>query len=378
MRSRAVARRTRAVAAATGVLAALALADGAAGQQPRSGGDDLVYVATYSAVYILDESDLSLEDSIPLTSGIPGYIHLTPDREQFYVRTIDQEHVEVLDLATRRSVDTFTLNRGNEMVRITDLAVHPDERHALLLVRRYTKLPDRWKVGENELLLYDLRGHEVVKTVEMPEGGGGFAFSPDGRELYFFGDEVAVYETEGYTQVDSWDHGVSLDQGMGEFRFGFPETPREEEGWYTGLFNVDDPVHHREILALARVNPSLREVETFTLGPLEIGPRSRVSFDLGPDRTRAYGFHQEVANYQLWTFDLENQRAWSAPLPTGRPRMEMKVSSNGELLYVYNAGNTIDVHDAETLEHLRQVELNADMLREMYVLPRPATRAGAR
>jgi hypothetical protein len=350
----------------------LGSAASASAQAPRSGGDHLLYLATYSSIYILDERDLTVRDSIPLRSGIPGNMHLNPQRDRFYVRTIDNEHVEVVDLASRRTLDAFTLSQGNEIVRISNMAIHPNRRDAVIVVRRFTKLPDRWEIGEEELLLYDLVGKKTVRTIDRPEGGNSFDFSPDGRFLYFFADEVVVYETAGYTEVDRWEHGLALDQGMGDFQFGFPQTLREEQGWYTGLFNVTDPVHNRRLLSIARVNPTLRRVESFTLGPLEIGPRTRVSFALSADRRRAYGFHQEVANYQLWTFDLEGQRAFSRPLPSGRPRMELAVSSNGQLLYIYNAGNTIDVHDAETLEHLRQVQLDADMLRQLFILPPPS------
>jgi hypothetical protein len=45
-------------------------------------------------------------------------------------------------------------------------------------------------------------------------------------------------------------------------------------------------------------------------------------------------------------------------------------SSNGQLLYVFNAGNTIDVYDAATYRYLRTIELDADTTTSMVVLPR--------
>jgi len=70
---------------------------------------------------------------------------------------------------------------------------------------------------------------------------------------------------------------------------------------------------------------------------------------------------QQIGNYEFWTFDVEGRRVASRERFPGRPRMGLEVSSNGELLYIYNAGSTIDVYDAETYEFLRTVTFNADM-----------------
>ena len=53
--------------------------------------------------------------------------------------------------------------------------------------------------------------------------------------------------------------------------------------------------------------------------------------------------------------------------------MRLKVSSNGRLLYVYEAGNTIDLYDASTYKYLRTITLDADTTTEMYVLPPSST-----
>ncbi len=56
--------------------------------------------------------------------------------------------------------------------------------------------------------------------------------------------------------------------------------------------------------------------------------------------------------------------------------MTLSVSSNGTLLYIHSAGATIDVYDAATYEHLRQVQLDADMT--SFLLVPPGTPAGDR
>jgi hypothetical protein len=51
--------------------------------------------------------------------------------------------------------------------------------------------------------------------------------------------------------------------------------------------------------------------------------------------------------------------------------MSLKTSSNGKVLYIYNAGNTIDLWDAETYTYLRTITLDGDMTAELFVFPTP-------
>ena len=41
----------------------------------------------------------------------------------------------------------------------------------------------------------------------------------------------------------------------------------------------------------------------------------------------------------------------------------------GGLLYIYQAGNTIDLYDAATFQYLRTISLDADMTTGLYVMP---------
>jgi hypothetical protein len=227
------------------------------------------------------------------------------------------------------------------------------------------------------LLRYDLREHAVTDTIAWPEGReqefARMLFSPDGEHLYFFGDSATiVLETERFTEVDRWDYGNSLDQGMGRFEFGFPTQTYDEPGFFTGLFRYSDPVQNRRMMGVARVNLAERQVDFFPLGPNE-----NVGFTMAPGGRRAYGLRQEVGNYEFYTFDLENRRISNRTRFAGRPRMALLTSSNGSHLYVYLAGNTIDIYDAATFRYLRTIELDADTTTTLIVLPKStAARSG--
>jgi len=78
---------------------------------------------------------------------------------------------------------------------------------------------------------------------------------------------------------------------------------------------------------------------------------------------------QDIGHYEFWTFDLAGKKVESRMEFAGRPRMDISVSSNGRLLYVWNAGNTIDLYDAASYKYLRTITLSADTTTRMFIMP---------
>jgi hypothetical protein len=100
-----------------------------------------------------------------------------------------------------------------------------------------------------------------------------------------------------------------------------------------------------------------------------MGPAHGMRFAVSPDHKRGYGLSQDIGEYELWTFDLEHYQLLSRNRFRGRPRMNLRVRSSGELLYIYQAGNTIDVYEASTFRHLRTIALDGDMTALLLVPP---------
>ncbi len=356
-----------------GVLA-LALAAGEVEGQRASGGNGTILVGTYArSIFVVDEATLTVRDTIPVGVGIPIGFGLSTDRKRIYVNDATFENVEIIDLETRASTARFTLSEGNRKVRIFGFNLDPRERFAVLLVKTYEKKIDRFEIGPPTLLRYDLATKTVTDTIPWPKGeereGARMLFAPDGGLLYFFtSDDILIYETEGMKQVDRWDLGQALEEGMGRFNFGFPDDLYEEPGFYTGMFRVTDPVQNRTMMGVARVNLMAKSVDFYTLGPSQ-----PVSFSMAPDGKKAYGLRQQVGNFEFWVFDLENRRVQGRTPFAGRPRMQLTPSSNGRFLYVHGAGSTIDVYDAQTFRLIRSVSLGADMT-EWLLLPPPGAR----
>ena len=352
------------------VVAFLSAPAGAQNDSSLTGGNGTLYVGGYaSKIYVIDEATEQVVDEIQVSTGIPRGLTLSTDRERFYLNDMTMEHIEIIDIASRSTLDTFTLSEGSTKVRIRGFEVDPQERYLIIQTRAATKLLDRFEIGPMRLVQYDLATHEIVRDIPWPEDKErervNMILSPDGSLLYFFLDEIIVYKTTDFTEVDRWDLSQPLEPGLGPMRFGFRDLLNEEPGFYTGLFTVRSPVRDGRQMGVARVNLTEKEVEYF----YTLGPAIGVSFNLTPDRTMAYGLVEEIGHYEFWSFDLVNRRLGPRQRFQGRPRMSLKPSSNGQLLYVYQAGQTIDIYEAETYRYLRTLDLEADHTTNLFVIP---------
>ncbi len=333
-------------------------------------GNGTLYLGAFpNRIFVIDEATEQVTDEIQLQAGIPRRMSLSLDRTRFHLIDATFERFEIVDVSSKRSIDTFTLSEGNKKVLIRRFRVDPRNRFVIFLTRSTTKLVDRFEIGAPTLLQYDLTEHKVIRTIPWPEGKPrervNMLFSPDGKLLYFFSDDVLIYETENFTQVDTWELSQPLEEGFGRLNFGFSlDVINEEPGFFTGLFRVQDPVQNRRLMGVARINLPDKRVDFYTLGPSE-----GVGFSLAPNRKRAYGLRSQIGRYEFWTFDLENKRLHSRREFAGRPRMAVKPSSNGQILYIYQAGNTIVLYDANTYDYLRTIALDGDMTTTLYVVP---------
>ena len=335
------------------------------------------YIPTYTRdILVWDEASESIVDRIEMEHPIPNELTLSESRDRIYVVEATAEHVEVVDLATRRVVDTFTLSRGNVTVRIDGFTPHPSGSTALMTVKRYTRLSDRYRVEGPFVLEYDMNRKQVTDTLPWPDGeerdrGFSYRYSPDGETLYYVARDVIALDPETYEVLDRWRLSQPLEPGLGAPNVDLDSGTYDDPGVATGIFRVTDPVQNRDMLGIARVRLADREIDFFTLGTSEpVG-----DFVLAPGGERAYGLYEEIGRYEFWEFDLEDRRlAARHPFP-GRPRMGLHVSADGEKLYVHVAGNTIDVYDSGTFELLRTVEFDEDMvLGNVVVIPGAAGR----
>jgi hypothetical protein len=327
------------------------------------------YLPTYTHdILVWDEASEEVTGRITMNNFIPTGITVNESKTRLYVREASGERIEIVDLAQLRPIDELTLSHDSVKVRIDGFAPHPSDEKAVLFAKRYTSLLDRYVVEGPFLLEYDLTTKQVTDTIPWPDGeprdrGVGFRYSPDGETLYFFVEDIIAVDAETYEEVDRWEISQPLEPGLGRPSFSTSSGTYDENGVATGLYRMRDPVQNRSMMGIAHVRLSDKEVDFFTLGPSEpVG-----SFTLAPGGERAYGLYSSIGRYEFWEFDLPGQRVSQRVPFEGRPRMSLHVSADGERLYVYRAGNTIDVYSSETFALLRTVEFDADMLGTVVV-----------
>jgi DNA-binding beta-propeller fold protein YncE len=357
------------------ILACSAIAAAPAPPSKLTGGTGTIYLGSYAKRMVaIDEATEKVTAEIPLKTGLPWGVRLSRDSSRFFVQSADQEHFEVIDVASRQTLDTFTLSEGNRHVRALAFEVEPQHRFMVLVARTVTKLSDRFEIGAPAFIQYDLKEHKVVRTVPWatdPEPQYYYLalrFSPDGKLLYVFSNEILILDTTDLKQIDSWNLALPNEPGLGRFNLGSMDETNDEPGFFTGLFAMEDPVAKRRLLIVGRVDLGQKRLDFFPIGPAP--ERGDVNFALAPDHKHGYVLVEEIRHHELWTIDIAGRRLESQVQFDGRPRMAIRTSSNGKIIYIYEAGNTIDLYDAAGFKFLRRITLDADMMYgTFYVVP---------
>jgi len=345
-------------------------ARGAKPSPMMSGGNGTMYIGTYKGeIEVYDEATEKMVDKIALKTGIPRSLTPSPDRTRFYALNSRFEEIEVIDIATRKTIDSFKLTVGNKHVRVNSLQPDPNNKFLILMYRTATKLVDRWEIGPPTIQQYDLTTHQFTRTIPWPKGDErenvNMRLGPDGKHLFIFGDEVTVLETANFTEVESWPYAAPIEPGLGRINLGPSHDFYDPPGTFTGLFTMADAVQKRRLMGIGRVDLVNRKVDFQPIGPATpVFP-----FAKSPDGKRAYGLLQEIGRYEMWTFDLEKPAVLKRTEFEGRPRMAVRVSSNGKLVYVYVAGATVDIWDAAAHKYLRTMPLGGDQTTELFVVP---------
>lgn len=329
--------------------------------KPVVAGNGTIYVTTYKGVIsVIDEATEKLRDEIPVSIGIPIRAAISNDWSRFYVQDATFEKVEIIDRVKKTSLGSFSLSEGKTKTRIWGLQPDPHDRYLILVIKKYTLETDHWEIGPPTLVQYDLTEKKITRTIPWPKGeereGVGVMFSTDGKLMYLFGEDVLIYETDTFTEVDKWEVSRPIEPGAGRVGIGGLDPFSDEPGFFTGLFTMQDALQNRRIMGIGRVELAKKKIDFHP-----IGPARGIGFAVAPDRKRGYGLLRSIEEYELWTFDLENYRVLGRMPFRGRPRMGLGVSSSGNIIYIHTAGNTIDLYDAATFKPLRTITLDGDM-----------------
>jgi hypothetical protein len=186
--------------------------------------------------------------------------------------------------------------------------------------------------------------------------------SPDGKYLYQFRDHVAILDTSNFKVIDKIELAKPDFPGLSDVGMGPVLQSVSEPGFYTSLFNAEDPAVHRKMFGIARFDLNSRAFEFKAIGPT---PEGMMGIEMTPDRKTAYTVvingEDGTRQCQFWAFDLaSNRRTMSNEFPC-RPRFSFGMSSSGKELYIYGAGFQIEIYDAATLKLKTVTDLHNDV-----------------
>jgi hypothetical protein len=346
----------------------------------NNAGAATLFMGAYpDSLLVFDEAKGQVIDRIPLTTGLPTSMKLSPDKKLIYVTTNDHSGIEVIDVATRKVTNHFVLNTPTVHYRFNGGIADPSGKLFYTVTTAMKKLIDRYEVENPKYTVIDLAQQKIIKTVDIPKedlsanaggyGRGGFEISEDGKYLYQFRDKVVILSTADFKVVDRMELSKPDLPGMESVGFGGLLDSIAEPGTHISLFNSADPYVHNRVFGIARFDLNTRQVNFNPIGP---APAGMVGLHVAPDKKDGYTVVSTgiVGNKrcEFWHFDLSNDRIVSKAEFACKSRFSFGISGNGKKLYIYGASFEIEVYDAATLKYERTWDLNNDITMAGLVL----------
>jgi DNA-binding beta-propeller fold protein YncE len=342
-----------------------------------------LFVGAYpNLVLVVDEGTGQILERITVSTGVPRSLRLSQDRKKIYVFTLDRSGIEVIDVATRKVIDHFTLDTPARRFVFAE-GIVPDPAGKLLytVTTQVDKLSDRFEVRKPKYTVIDLVQRSIARTVDIAsedesanvgEGNAArFEVSPDGKYLFQFRDKVIVLDTADFKVVDRMDLARPDVPGMDMENVGFGGglDSITDPGARISLFNASDPVIHSRLFGIARFDLNSRQMNFTPIGP---PPQGMTGLQVTPDKKKAYTVvstgTQGNKRCEFWSFDLTANRITQTQEFSCRSRFSFGMSGDGNKLYIYAAGYEIEIYDAGTLKYERTWELTNDMTGPMVVV----------
>jgi hypothetical protein len=373
------------------VFLTVALCGAAFGQIASSG--QLMYIGTLDKkLLVIDENKEAVVDTIPL-DGIPRTTALSADEKKLYIFTT-QMLLETVDLETRKVVSSFSLEDSRTKLRISatapnrvlvggntrysGIAVDPTGRYIYTTMKVAIRDIDEYRIEPPQFVAIDLQEKKIAKTWQFPKGlDQGFGFdatykvSPDGKLLYVFQDDILIFDLATFKQVDEIALAQPPYPGASPYRLAANEDDLDSPDTVTSVFTSVDNIVHKGTLGLATINLDSRKISYFPIGPL----LPMMGFLVSPDHKRGYSIMPKIGEgenreTEWWVWDIPTHTVIRKKTFDSRPTFKFGVGGDGKHLYLYGAGSTLEIFDADTLESQKLIYLNKDTTTNLITIAR--------
>lgn len=354
----------------------IAICSAAAALSPAQAGT--MFLGGYpNQLMVIDEAKGAVTQEIDLKTGLPMSMRLSDDGKLLYATTITTSGIEVIDVATRKIVNSFSLNTPATRYRFSGGVADRSGRYFYILGTRIDKGLDAYRISKQQFMVVDLQKKEVVRTADLEPDDQKFSYrgdlmlSPDGKTLYAFRDKVIVVNTADLKTVDHFDLAKPDFPGMQDISFGGGVQRLQTPGQFVSLFETEDPHIHNKTFGIARLDLDTRQFSFTPIGP---SPKALSGLEVSPDGKEGYtvAINGDLGNQrcEFWRFDIGNNKALDKSEFPCRRRFYFSMSGDGRKLYVYGAGFDVAVYDAKTLKPAADWELTHDITMSGMVIVR--------
>jgi DNA-binding beta-propeller fold protein YncE len=366
---------------------------GAAALCGAASAAQLMYIGTLDKkLLVIDEDKEEVVDTIAL-GGIPRTTALSADHKKLYIFTT-QMLLETVDLETRKVVSSFSLADSRSRPRMqasapdrllqggnsrySGIAVDPNGRYLYSTMKVAVKDIDEYRIEPPQFVTIDLQEKKIAKSWPFPKQmDQGFGFnatykvSPDGKLLYVFQDDILVFDLATFQQVDKIALAQPPYPGASPYRLAANDDAMDSPDTVTSVFTSVDAVVHKGTLGIASINLNSRKLEYFPIGPL----LQMMGFQLSPDRKVGYSVMPKIATganreTEWWKWDVASHSVVKKKTFEARPTFRFSVGGDGRKLYLYGAGSSLEVWDADTLESRKLLFLNKDTTTNLVTIAR--------
>ncbi|MFY8195500.1 MAG: YncE family protein, partial [Novosphingobium sp.] len=238
-----------------------------------------VFMGSYpDKMLIVDEATGEIRDRITLASGLPTSMRISNDMKKIYVSTITTSGIEVIDTATKKVVNSFSLNTPTTRYRFGGGVPDPSGKFFYTMIQKFEKMQDRWTVSPQMFGVIDLTRKAVVRTAEVPDedvrfgaGRGNYMLSKDGTTLFLIRDKVLVVDTASLKVKDRLEFSKPEATGIEGVSFGGGVEALRNPDQYVSMFTAQDPYIRNKVYGVGRFDLVSKTFDFRPIGPAPVG-----------------------------------------------------------------------------------------------------------
>jgi len=326
-------------------------------------------------IMVLDDQTGAITQKIKLDAGLPVSMTLSDDNKLLYITTITSSGIAVIDVATKKVINSFQLDTPSTRYRFSGGVPDSTGRYFYIVAERIDKLNDRYRIHDQAFMVVDLQQKKIVREVpvssddDVPAYRTRLMLSPDNKKLYVVGKKVLVLDTATLKTIDTLDPGEDLPE-MTDVEFGRGIDRIVEPGQFVAPYTAEDKFIHNKIFGIGRFDLASQQ---FTFDPIGHAADTIAGVQVSPDGKKAYlvaengKYGNQTCEFQAFdvaTHLMTNQASFPC-----RRRFYFSMSADGSKLYIYGAGYDVAVYDAATLQPLADWQLSDDTTMSGMVIP---------